>query len=85
MNLLIRQVNKVPLFEDLERVKLRFIITCERLVEKQELSEENFNKIIEILNNLDNYTEKELEQELHVLTDGKLDLLFWKEDIFPGK
>jgi len=77
-------VNKVALFEELERVKLRFVITCEALVEKQLLSEENFNQIIELLDNLDNYTEEELDQQLNILTEGKLDLLFWKDDLFPG-
>lgn len=77
-------MNKVALFEELERVKLRFVITCEALVEKQLLSEENFNQIIELLDNLDNYTEEELDQQLNILTEGKLDLLFWKDDLFPG-
>lgn len=75
----------MALFEELERVKLRFIVTCEALVKSQQLSEENFTQIIEILDNLDDYAEEELEQKLSILTDGKLDLMFWKEDIFPGK
>lgn len=74
----------MALFEELERVKLRFVITCEALVEKQLLSEENFNQIIELLDNLDNYTEEELDQQLNILTEGKLDLLFWIDDLFPG-
>ena len=63
----------------------RFVITYEAFSrETVAFRGKNFNQIIELLDNLDNYTEEELDQQLNILTEGKLDLLFWKDDPFPG-
>lgn len=73
------------LFEDLERVRLQFISTCEALLNKGELSEDNFQQILELLDAMDGYDEEQLNRKLNELTDGKLELMFWDQEIFPGK
>ena len=68
----------MALFEELERIKLRFITTCEQLLAKEFISEEDFEQILTLLDNLDNYTEEEFNEELNRLTKGQFDLLFWE-------
>ena len=75
----------MALFEDLERVKLRFISVCESLVDRAELLEENFQQILVLLDAMDEHDEQYINEQLNALTDGKLDLLFWDQELFPGK
>ncbi len=64
-------------FEDSERVKLRFIETCERLLTSGQLQEDDFEQILEILEAIDDYTEEELYQKLRRLTHGAIDRFPW--------
>ncbi len=68
----------MALFEELERVKLRFITTCEKLLVKECISEDDFEQILSLLDNLDDYTEEQLNEELARLTKGRFDLSFWE-------
>lgn len=70
----------MSIYDDLERVKLRFIAVCETLLNKGQLSEENFEQILELLDNLDDYDQEQLNSRLNELTGGKLDLMFWQKD-----
>lgn len=65
------------LFEDLERVKLRFIAISEQLLAEELITSEQFDEILLLLDNLDEYDQQDINQKLNELTDGKLDLLFW--------
>jgi hypothetical protein len=73
-------VKPMGLFEDLERVKLKFIAVCEKLLAKGEITEEQFEQILMLLDNLDEYDQQYISQKLNELTSGKLDLLFWEQD-----
>lgn len=64
-------------FEDLERVKLRFIETCERLLTSGQIQDGDFEAILEILEDIDDYTEDELYQRLRQLTRGAIDRFPW--------
>ncbi len=68
------------MFEELERVKLKFIAVCETLVEKTILSEENFEEILILLDSLDEHDEEYIDRRLNELTDGRLHLMFWEQD-----
>lgn len=65
------------LFEDLERVKLRFIAISEQLLAEELITSEQFDEILLLLDNLDEYDQQYINQKLNELTDGKLELLFW--------
>ncbi len=68
----------MDLFNELERVKLKFIAVCETLVDKQQLSEENFKEIRILLDSLDDHDEEYINRRLNDLTGGRLDLMFWE-------
>jgi len=68
------------LFEDLERVRLKFIAVCEKLLDRGLISEAQFDQILTLLDNLDDYDQQYINQKLNELTNGKLDLLFWEQD-----
>ncbi len=68
----------MSLFEDLERVKLRFIVACEALLDAEQITEDQFEQILILLDNLDEYDQEYTNRRLNELTDGKLDLLFWE-------
>ncbi|HKM17375.1 MAG: hypothetical protein GX228_00210 [Firmicutes bacterium] len=68
------------LFEELERVRLKFIAVCEQLLAKGLISEGQFEQILVLLDNLDEYEQQYINQKLNELTNGKLDLLFWEQD-----
>ncbi|HHT37124.1 MAG: hypothetical protein ACE3NC_01945 [Candidatus Wallacebacter cryptica] len=70
------------LFEDLERVKLRFITVCERMLAENLITGEQFDEILILLDNLDDYDQQYINQKLNELTGGKLDLLFWEQNSF---
>jgi hypothetical protein len=67
----------VPLFEDLERVKLRFISACETMVDQGKLTEEEFQDILQLLDELDEYSDDEFMAELQKLSKGIIDFLDW--------
>jgi spore coat protein CotH len=67
----------VPLFEDLERVKLRFISACETMVNQGKLTEEEFQEILQLLDQLDEYSDDEFMEELRRLSRGMIDFLDW--------
>ena len=67
----------MPLFEDLERVKLRFISSCETMVKQGKLTEEEFQEILQLLDQLDDYSDDEFMIELRRLSRGMIDFLDW--------
>ncbi|NLJ75281.1 MAG: hypothetical protein GX331_09865 [Firmicutes bacterium] len=67
----------MPLFEDLERVKLRFISACETMVDQGKLTEEEFQDILQLLDELDEYSDDEFMAELQKLSKGIIDFLDW--------
>ncbi|HHX01292.1 MAG TPA: hypothetical protein GX739_01335 [Firmicutes bacterium] len=68
------------LFEELERMRLKFIAVCEQLLSKGFITEEQFDQILVLLDNLDEYDQQYINQKLNELTNGRLDLLFWEQD-----
>lgn len=68
------------LFEDLERVKLQFIRLCEKLLAENQITETQFEQILDLLDNLDEYDQLYINRQLNELTDGRIDLLFWQQD-----
>ncbi|MDI9441821.1 MAG: hypothetical protein QM392_06820 [Bacillota bacterium] len=65
----------MPLFNDLERVKLRFIQTCEELVAQGRLDESEFQEILQLLDAMDGYDDQQLRKELSRISKGLSDLL----------
>ncbi len=65
----------MPLFSDLERVKLRFITTCESLVARGRLSDEEFQDILNLLDNMDGYGDQQFHAELSKISKGISDLI----------
>lgn len=52
------------LFEEMERVKIRFIAAYEKLVQKGLITEEQFQDILDALEHIDELSEGELEERL---------------------
>lgn len=52
------------LFEETERVKLRFIQAYERLFELGKIDEEELNQVIDALDRIDELTQEELMEKL---------------------
>lgn len=65
----------MPLFNDLERVKLRFITTCEGLVAQGRLAEEEFQDILGLLDAMNEYDDQQFREELSRISKGLSDLL----------
>ena len=68
----------MPLFEDLERVKLYFLKTCEQLLAEGRLDGEEFKGIVEILDRMNEYDDQEFRAELGRLSKGLSDFLDWE-------
>lgn len=54
----------VELFEEMERIKIRFVAAYARLVERGLISEAEYEDIVQIVDNLDHYSEEELRKRL---------------------
>lgn len=52
------------LFEEAERLKLRFVSGMEALLHKGIINEVQFQEIIDIIDRIDDFTAEELEQRL---------------------
>lgn len=65
----------MPLFNDLERVKLRFITTCEGLVARGRLEEQEFQDILKLLDAMNDYDDQQFKEELGRISKGISDLL----------
>ncbi len=66
------------MFEDLERVKLRFIAVCEQLVARGQLSESEFQQILELLDKMDDYDDRQFLAELGEISKGMTDFIDWE-------
>ncbi|HHT74062.1 MAG TPA: hypothetical protein GX008_10160 [Firmicutes bacterium] len=66
------------LFEDLERVKLRFISVCEDMVGRGQLSESEFQQVLELLDKMDDYDDRQFLEELGEISKGMTDFIDWK-------
>ncbi|HHY16105.1 MAG TPA: hypothetical protein GX521_08535, partial [Firmicutes bacterium] len=60
----------MPLFNDLERVKLRFITTCEGLVAQGRLEEQEFQAILNLLDAMNDYDDQQFKAELSRISKG---------------
>lgn len=69
----------MPLFEQLERVKLRFISVCEALVARGSMTEADFERILMLLDDIDNLDEDEFMDQLRELSTGVIDFITWDE------
>lgn len=65
----------MPLFDDLERVKLRFLETCETLVNQGRLNDEEFQDIMKLLDLMNEYDDESFRAELSKLSKGISDLI----------
>ncbi len=67
----------MPLFNDLERVKLRFITTCEGGLVAQggRLEEQEFQAILNLLDAMNDYDDQQFKAELSRISKGISDLL----------
>lgn len=54
----------MELFEELERIKIRFVAAYDKLVEQGVISEREYEEIVEIIDNLDDYNIEELRERL---------------------
>ncbi len=54
------------LFEEAERLKLRFVAGMERLLRKGVFTEAQFDEIADIVDRIDDFTESELAERLGV-------------------
>jgi len=66
------------MFEDLERVKLRFISVCEGMVAKGQLTESEFQQILELLDRMDEYDDRQFLEELSAVSKGMTDFIDWE-------
>jgi hypothetical protein len=57
------------LFEEAERVKLRFVAGFDRLRRKGLISEAQFEELVEIIDHLDDFSEEELAAKLGTFID----------------
>lgn len=68
----------MPLFEDLERVKLNVIRTCEKLLQQKRLEKQEFQDIVKLLDGMSEYDDQEFKAELSRLSKGLSDFLDWE-------
>ena len=54
----------MELFEELERIKIRFVAAYDKLVAQGLLSEAAYQEIMEVIDNLDAYSPEELKVKL---------------------
>ncbi|HHV93005.1 MAG TPA: hypothetical protein GXX47_00550 [Firmicutes bacterium] len=54
----------MELFEELERIKIRFVAAYDKLVEQGVISEKDYQEILEIIDDLDSYSLEELKERL---------------------
>ena len=54
----------MELFEELERIKIRFVAAYDKLVAQGLLSEEEYQEIVEMIDNLDKYSQSDLREKL---------------------
>lgn len=52
------------LYEDLERVKIRFIAAYERLVKRGLITEEQFEDVVDAIDRMDELSDEEFEERL---------------------
>ena len=56
----------MELFEELERIKIRFVAAYDKLVKQGVISERDYQEILEIIDDLDSYSLEELQERLGV-------------------
>ncbi|NMB12352.1 MAG: hypothetical protein GX977_08710 [Firmicutes bacterium] len=54
----------MELFEELERIKIRFVAAYDKLVEQGVISEREYEEIVEMVDDLDRYSIQELKERL---------------------
>ncbi|NLJ86165.1 MAG: hypothetical protein GX322_06965 [Firmicutes bacterium] len=54
----------MELFEELERIKIRFVAAYDKLVDQGLISEDEYLQIMEMIDNLDKYSIEELREKL---------------------
>jgi hypothetical protein len=54
----------MELFEELERIKIRFVAAYDKLVEQGLISEKEYQEIVDMIDNLDMYSVDELKEKL---------------------
>lgn len=57
------------LFEEAERVKLRFVAGFDRLLRKDLITEAQFEELIEVIDHLEDFSEEELANKLGRVID----------------
>ncbi|MDI9412472.1 MAG: hypothetical protein QM401_02715 [Bacillota bacterium] len=65
----------MPIYDDVERVKLRFLQTCETLVNQGRLDDDEFQGILELLDSMNDYDDEEFRAELSKISKGISDLI----------
>lgn len=60
------------LYEDLERVKIRFIAAYEKLMQKGLITDEQFEDILDALDRIDELSDEELESRLALFKNIKV-------------
>ncbi len=63
------------LYDEVERVKLHFLKTCESLMAQGRLKDEEFQGIMELLDAMNEYDDKTFRAELSRVSKGISDLL----------
>lgn len=67
--------NHDPLFNEIEQVKVRFLQTCEDLIAQGRLAEGEFQKILELLDAMNDYDDQTFYAELSRISKGLSDLV----------
>jgi|LSQX01.3.fsa_nt_gb hypothetical protein len=70
----------MELFEELERIKIRFVAAYDKLVEQGVISERDYQEILEIIDDLDSYSLDELKERL-----GRFRYVVPFQDSSPGE
>lgn len=65
----------MALFEEIERTKMRFLDTCQALVDQGQLSQAEYDDIFDLLDRLEDYNNEEFEAELSKISKGLSELL----------
>lgn len=65
----------MPLYDELKRVKLRFLQTCERLLAQGRLDDAEFQDILTLLDAMEGYDDREFKAELSRISKGISDLI----------
>ena len=61
----------MDLEQQVERLKLKFVAAYERLLKRGELTEDQFEKIVEVIDELESYSPDELSRELERIVEAR--------------